>query len=303
MLLNNNVSIEATGALPNRKKAGSKNPRYTADFVTIRSKKINLIGVVIIKLLFQNKVVCLKIAMAFLIVIISVLMAYPQVKAVYTSVTRGRLIPIYSVETDEKKIAVTINAAAKKFEIDPILDALDEYDAKSTFFICGMFIDKYPEDVKKILARGHELGNHGNTHADQTKLDAAGNKREIADLHNKVYSLTGIHMNLFRAPYGWYNNTVVNAAMEEKYFTIQWDVDSHDWMGKGTDHVINQVLNNQKLRNGSIILFHIDAVDTLETLPHILQQLDERGYSFVKVSDLIYTDNFTVDFEGRQRQN
>jgi peptidoglycan/xylan/chitin deacetylase (PgdA/CDA1 family) len=107
-------------------------------------------------------------------------------------------------------------------------------------------------------------------------------------------------MNLFRPPYGEYNDSVVEAAEELGYHAIQWDVDSLDWKNKGEDEEVQRVLGHKKLRNGSIILFHTDAKHTAAALPRIITGLRELGYGFARVSELIYTDNYDIDHEGRQ---
>lgn len=167
--------------------------------------------------------------------------------------------------------------------------------------MCGYWIDKYPEEVKKIYEAGHDIGNHGNTHAHGAQLTLEQNRQEISGVHNKIKDLLGIEMNLFRPPYGEYNNTVIDAADSLGYYTIQWDVDSHDWMKKGMAYEVDRVLNNKNLKNGSIVLFHNDAEDTPKALPIIIEGLMAKGYSFVPISELIIKDNFYMDHTGMQK--
>ncbi|MDR1913148.1 MAG: polysaccharide deacetylase family protein [Clostridiales bacterium] len=214
-----------------------------------------------------------------------------------------RKLPIYSVETPEKKVAISFDAAWGAEDTDKLLSILNQYDVKATFFLCGYWVDKYSEQVKKIYDLGHEIGNHSKTHAHGGQLSLEQNKAEIMGCHEKVKNLLGIDMNVYRPPYGEYNNTVIQAAEELKYFPIQWDVDSHDWMNKGVDYEINRVLNNKNLRNGSIILFHNDAKDTPTALPIILKGLKDKGYTIGPVSDLIYKENYKLDTAGRQFPN
>jgi len=154
----------------------------------------------------------------------------PVVQTVFRtiSIAEGsrKKLPIYSVETPEKRVAITFDAAWGADDTDTILSLLSQYDVRATFFLCGYWVDKYPNEVRRIFEAGHEIGNHGNTHAHGTKLSLEQNRNEIMGTHNKVRELLGIEMNLFRAPYGEYNDTVIQAAEESLYFTIQWDVDS-----------------------------------------------------------------------------
>ena len=92
--------------------------------------------------------------------------------------------------------------------------------------MCGYWVDKYPEEVKKIASAGHDLGNHSATHPHMNSLSSEQIKKEIQDTHQKVLNLTGYEMELFRPPFGEYNNTVIQTASECGYHTIQWDVDS-----------------------------------------------------------------------------
>ena len=210
-------------------------------------------------------------------------------------------LPIYSVETPDKKLSISFDAAWGADDTDTLLNILKDNDVLATFFLCGTWVEKYPEDVKKIADAGHDIANHGNKHAHGAKLSLEQNKAEIQGCHDKIKAITGIEANLFRPPYGEYNNTVITAAEELNYFTIQWDVDSHDWMAKGIDYEVKRVLNHKNLRNGSIVLFHNDAKFTPQTLDTIIKGLKEKGYELVPISQLIYTENFEIDHTGRQK--
>jgi peptidoglycan-N-acetylglucosamine deacetylase len=211
-----------------------------------------------------------------------------------------RDLPIYCVDTTEKKVALSFDAAWGDEQTQSILDILDEYKIRVTFFMTGEWVSKYPEDVKEIAAAGHDLGNHSENHKQMSLLSDEQCEQEIMKVHDKVKELTGIEMNLFRAPYGDYNNTLVRTAKKCGYYTIQWDVDSLDWKDYGTKSIIDMVVNNKHLGNGSIILMHNGAKFTPEALEAVIKGLQEKGYRIVPVSQLIYDGDFTVDHEGRQ---
>lgn len=242
-------------------------------------------------------VICLALA------VVSVWAAFPQIVTVYSSVAAAekRKIPIYCVQTDSPKVAISFDAAWGSDDTEKLLEILKENDVKSTFFLCGYWIDKYPNEVRRIFDEGHDIGNHGNTHAHGSKLSLEENKAEIDGVSGKIKNLLGIDINLFRPPYGEYNNTVMAASEELGYYTIQWDVDSLDWKELGSKAIIDSVLNNAHLGNGSIILFHNDSKFTPEALPTVLAGLKAKGFSIVPVSELIYKDHFTIDNEGRQK--
>ncbi len=134
-------------------------------------------------------------------------------------------LPIYCVDTDEKKVAISFDAAWGADDTDELLTILRNNDAKATFFLCGSWVDKYPEEVKKIYEEGHEIGNHSNTHPHGSQISLEQNKNEIMEVHNKIKDLVGYEMDLYRPPFGEYNDTVLQAAKELDYHTIQWDIE------------------------------------------------------------------------------
>ncbi len=227
--------------------------------------------------------------------------APPAAKAVF-SVASGseRLLPIYCVETEKPQIAISFDAAWGADDTDTLLKILEDNDVKTTFFMCGYWVDKYPEEVKKIAEAGHDLGNHSATHPHMSQLTKEQIKEELITTGNKIEELTGIKSELFRPPFGEYTNDVISAAEECGYYTIQWDVDSLDWKEYGVQEEINKVLNHKHLGNGSIILFHNDAKYTPEALDSIIKGLKEKGYEIVPVSELIMRENYTINTEGRQ---
>ena len=226
---------------------------------------------------------------------------YPD--SVATSAAKKKL-PIYCVDTKGKKeVAISFDAAWGADDTDTLLDILDKNDVNATFFLCGYWVEKYPEEVKKIYEAGNDIGNHSDTHPHSSQLSLEQNKKNLMDCHNKIKDLLGIDANLYRPPFGEYNDTVLTAALECGYYPVQWDIDSLDWKEYGVDHEINQVLNHKHLGNGSIILFHNDAKYTPDSLDAIIKGLKEKGYDIVPISQLIHTENYAMDHEGRQIPN
>lgn len=211
-----------------------------------------------------------------------------------------RKLPIYCVQTDEPKVSVSFDAAWGADDTDELLRILKENDVKATFFLCGYWVEKYPEEVKKIAEAGHDLGNHSATHPHMSQLSSEQITEELRKCHENVKELTGIEMDLFRPPFGEYDNEVIETATANGYHTIQWDIDSLDWKEQGTQAEINQVLNHKHLGNGSIILFHNDAKYTPQVLDTILKGIKEKGYTIVPISELIHRGEYEMDHEGRQ---
>jgi polysaccharide deacetylase family sporulation protein PdaB len=163
-------------------------------------------------------------------------------------------LPIYSVETEEKKIAISFDAAYGDQYTPQILDILDGYNVKTTFFLVGFWIDKYGEVLEEIHRRGHEIGNHSTTHPQMSKLTVEEIKKELETTAEKIKAVTGKDPILFRPPFGDYNNKVIETAQQLGYYSIQWDVDSLDWKEFGVEPVVDRVL--KRVNNGSIVLFH-----------------------------------------------
>lgn len=212
-------------------------------------------------------------------------------------------LPIYCVQIEEPKIALTFDAAWGNDDTKKILQILKKHNVKVTFFMTGGWVDSYPDDVKMILSEGHDLGNHSQNHKNMSKLSDSDKEKELTSVHEKVKTLTGYDMFLFRPPYGDYDSAVIKTAQKCGYYTIQWDVDSLDWKDYGVDSIIKTVTEHKHLGNGSIILCHNGAKYTAEALDTLITTLKDAGYTFVPLSQLIYRDKYHMDHEGRQIPN
>lgn len=212
----------------------------------------------------------------------------------------GRELPIYCVETDKKQIALSFDAAWGNEDTATILEILRKYNVKVTFFMTGGWVESYPDDVKAILADGHDLGNHSENHKNMSQLSDSECEEELMAVHRKVKELTGYEMFLFRPPYGDYDNDVIKVVKKCGYYPIQWDVDSLDWKDYGVDSIIQTVTQHKHLGNGSIILCHNGAKFTAQALEQLITTLQDQGYEFVPISQLIYKDKYHLNHEGRQ---
>lgn len=211
-----------------------------------------------------------------------------------------RLVPIYQVDRNDKKIAITFDSAWGADKTLKILELLKEYNVNATFFLVGFWVDKYPEMVKAIDAQGVEIGTHSNTHPDFNTLGEEQMKLELSTSIEKIKNITGKPVKLFRAPYGSYNNTVINVASGLNLKTIQWSVDTLDWKGLSGSQMLNRVLD--KIADGGIILCHNNSDNILDGLRLILERLTKSGYKFVSVGDLIFEEDYKIDNLGIQRK-
>ena len=239
-----------------------------------------------------------------LLIVIGITYASEKGTVRATSGSSGKELPIYCVGTEEKKISLSFDGAWGNEDTQDILDVLEKHNVKVTFFMTGGWVEKFPEDVKKIIEAGHDMGNHSENHKQMSQLSLEDCKEEIMTVHNKVKELTGYEMTLFRPPYGDYNNTVVQAVKECGYHCVQWDVDSLDWKDYGVDSIVDTVCNHKHLGNGSIILCHNGAKYTAKALDAMITNLKEQGYTLVPISELIfpgvYGEDYVMDHEGRQ---
>ena len=217
-----------------------------------------------------------------------------------TDVSYNKELPIYCVDSDEKVVALSFDAAWGNEDTAQILEILKKNDVKVTFFMTGGWVESFPDDVKAIAAAGHELGNHSQNHKNMSQLSAEECKQELMSVHNTVKELTGVDMELFRPPYGDYDDVVVKTTYECVYYPIQWSIDSLDWKNNGIDNLIDTVVNHKALDNGAIILMHNGAKYTASALQSIIDGLKEKGYTFVTISELIMRENYAIDHTGKQ---
>lgn len=217
--------------------------------------------------------------------------------SVYTGNVERKL-PIYCVETEEPKIAISFDATWGADKTEKILEILNQHDAKATFFLVGFWAEKYSDMVRKIDESGMEIGTHSNTHPDMSKLSPNAIELELITSMNILENITGKRPKYFRPPYGAYNNKLIEKANELGLMTIQWDVDSLDWKAGSAHDIAMRVIN--KTKKGSIILMHNNGDNTVEALKLIVPGLKNKGYQFVTVGELVYDKDYVIDHTGKQ---
>lgn len=235
-----------------------------------------------------------------LIVLLALICAIVPSTAIIATVAGKEVkeLPIYSVKTDEKKVAISFDCAWGTQYTDKLLSIMQEENVKSTFFMVEFWTNKNPEYVKKISDLGHEIGTHSATHPEMSKLSTEKIKAELTSSANAITKITGKKVELFRPPFGDYNNNVINSARELNLYTIQWDVDSLDWKNLSAKEITSRVLKG--VNNGSIVLFHNNGLHTATALPDIIKALKAQGYQFVTIGELIYRENYKIDNTGKQ---
>lgn len=213
-------------------------------------------------------------------------------------VARRRELPVYSVERDDKVLAISFDASWGADKTLSILDILDQYNVKTTFFLVGGWVDKYPDMVQEIAARGHEIGNHSDTHPHMSQLSESAISDELRIMSDKVEKLTGVRPTLFRPPYGDYNDRVIQVSRQQGYEAVQWSIDSLDWKDRGTADIIKQC--TYRVEPGDIVLFHNDSNDIVNALPTVIQHYQGLGYQIIPVGQILLEGEYTIDVQGKQ---
>lgn len=209
----------------------------------------------------------------------------------------ARQLPIYCVKRDNKAVSLTFDAAWGNEDTQQLIDILNKYGVKATFFLVGEWVDKYPESVQALADAGMEIGNHSDTHPHMAKLSEKQIIDEVSLCSGKIEALTGDEVTLFRCPYGEYDDEVITTIRNMGIYPIQWDVDSLDWKDLSAGDIYKRITSN--VSAGSIVLFHNAAKHTPEALPDIIEYLLSEGYEIVPVSELLLTGEYDIDNTGR----
>lgn len=197
---------------------------------------------------------------------------------------------IWEVPSSQPVIALTFDDGPNPRYTPEILDILKEHNAKATFFVIGEQAEKYPELIEREFREGHEIGNHTYRHRIIQRQNSAALSHELVETDLLVLGLTGIRPHLFRPPGGYYDQRVVETALQEGHQTVMWSwhQDTRDWSRPGVRKIVSTVTKN--VRNGDIVLLHDhggNRKQTVAALKRILPQLKKKGFQFVTVSELM----------------
>lgn len=236
------------------------------------------------------------------VVLVLAIFAVVNAPAAVIASASTRQLPIYCVDRSDNLVSISFDAAWGNEDTQQLIDILDRFSVKATFFVVGDWVDKYPESVQALHNAGHEVMNHSNTHSHYPQLSVEEIVADLNACNDKVEAVTGVRPTLVRLPYGDYDDNAIRAVRSIGMEPIQWDVDSLDWKEIPADEIVQRVTG--KVQPGSIVLFHNAALHTPEALPTILETLIQEGYTFVPISQLIldgeYNTDYTIDHMGRQ---
>lgn len=181
-----------------------------------------------------------------------------------------------------KDVSLMINVYWGAEFIEPMLDILDNYNSKATFFVGGSWIEKNTELLEMISDRGHEIGNHGYLHRDHKKLSINANREEIIITNKLIEEITGKTTTLFAPPSGSYGDNVMNVCQELNMRVIMWSKDTIDWRDKDSSLILKRATKN--IQAGDFILMHPTA-HTLNALSAILECYKKDGLKSITVSE------------------
>ena len=197
--------------------------------------------------------------------------------------------PVYkSSENESNKIAITFDDGPHPRNTKKILDVLEKYSVKATFFVIGVNAKNYPEALQQVINSGHEIGNHTYSHHILKSKTKDSIIREILDTEKEISKKSSYFTTLVRPPCGIFDSTLVDIANENGYKIVLWSIDTNDWAHAGSNSIVEAVIKNVK--GGDIILFHdytSGENNTVEALNILIPKLQKMGYELVTVSELL----------------
>lgn len=193
------------------------------------------------------------------------------------------------IDKSKKMIALTFDDGPN-YNTSKIIDVLNKYDIKATFFVLGSRAINNKDILKKMADSGMEIGNHTYNHLLLTKYDENKIRSEIEDTSEVIYSATKKRPKLLRPSYGSVNNKIKKVANMP---IIIWDIDTLDWKYHNSKRITSRVVN--KVRDGDIILMHDIYSASLNALSNIIPILQDNGYEFVTIDELFYYKGISLE--------
>ena len=206
------------------------------------------------------------------------------IEASYLTEKDAELYKTVQAEKNKKVVALTFDDGPDGNTTPQALDILAKYKIKATFFVQGKNIAGNEAILKRMQAEGHEVGNHSWNHPVLTKLSLEDAKKQITDTEDAIKNVLGKSSKLMRPPYGAISDDIRN-SLDLSF--ILWDVDSLDWKSKNEAAIFTEI--QHQTSDGSIILLHDIHQPSVNSLPKVIEYLQEQGYSFVTVSELLNT--------------
>lgn len=195
---------------------------------------------------------------------------------------------LYGGNVHLPEIALTFDDGPGPSYTPQVLDILQQYGVKATFFCLGHRVAAYPDIVKQVYEAGHMIGNHTWAHPDLALLSASDILSQLKHTSDAIQGVIGMRPKFFRPPYGTLTRQVLAQAYDLGFVIIMWSLDTHDWESSNFDFITRRVLN--RVRDGTIMLMHdgvIDCSQTVAALPIIIEKLQARGFQFVTIQQMV----------------
>ncbi|MDR6224223.1 polysaccharide deacetylase family protein [Desmospora profundinema] len=192
--------------------------------------------------------------------------------------------PIYRGNEYKPMAALMINVAWGTEHLPAMLEILEREGVKATFFLDGSWLDKHPAEARRLLEKGHDVGNHAYSHPLMSKLGAPAIRQEIEKTEKRIRAL-GVHSRYFAPPAGDFNAQVVNEAHRLGMKTVLWTVDTVDWKpSSSSEWMVDRI--RRGIGNGSLVLMH-PTDRTVVALPKIISTIKEKGLKLGTVGQVL----------------
>jgi peptidoglycan/xylan/chitin deacetylase (PgdA/CDA1 family) len=192
--------------------------------------------------------------------------------------------PVFEISGAGNLIALCINVDWGTEEIPSMLDIFDNYHAQVTFFLTGSWLEKNQELARQMVARGHEVANHGAAHAHPKQLSDQALVKHMADSAELIRRILGKETRLYAPPYGEWDRRIVQTAAKLGYYTILWTLDTIDWQDPSAATIVQRIV--PKAKGGSIVLMH-PRPNSVSALPQMLEGLQAKGLKAVTLSTMM----------------
>ena len=184
--------------------------------------------------------------------------------------------------TNKKLLAFTFDDGPSLNNTNYLLDNLDKFNARVTFFVLGSRVNQYKDTLTRAYNMGNQIGSHTYNHINLTKIDDYTLMKEIRDTNTNIKNIIGVEPSIIRPPYGSVNNHVKEVS---NMYTILWNIDTNDWKYKDKNRICDEIVQNAK--DGSIVLLHDLYKTSVEGALLAMEKLYNEGYAFVTIDEMV----------------
>lgn len=195
-------------------------------------------------------------------------------------------------QLEEKQIALTFDSGWEYDQTQQLLQVLEDYQVRATFFLRAGWVEDHPDLALEIAGRGHQIESHSLAHAHMGSMNREEMEVDIRAANEIYQRVLGTVPTMFRPPYGEFNDLLLTVLKEQGYqYAVMWTVDSHDWAETmNGNQVTEQYVIDRVLARASdkgIVLMHVGGLKTIEALPEIIEGLGDYGYRLVALEEIL----------------